>query len=237
MCGLRRRAEYPDFIDLVNSYDLICFSESKIDKFDVISFPGYGSFDQPRKQKYRRKSGGISVYFKEKVLKHLKKIDTDSDYILWFELDKELVQMDEKIIFGTVYIPPERSNFFNDDEMALLESEITSFCSSNKYVFITGDFNSRTSELRDFTENDEFLADMFDFDTETVEFFSHINKLENFSIPRNRKSMDKHTNNNGFKLLDICKNNNLFILNGRLDNDMDVGKFSFRNTSVIDYIL
>ena len=57
-----------------------------------------------------------------------------------------------------VYVPPENSNFHNEDELALLESEITSFRSENKCVIITGDFNARTSQLRDYTENDEFLA-------------------------------------------------------------------------------
>ena len=66
MCGLMKRAEYPDFIDMVESFDLICFSESKIDDTDVISFPGYCNIAQPRKQKFLRKSGGISVYFKNK---------------------------------------------------------------------------------------------------------------------------------------------------------------------------
>ena len=46
-----------------------------------------------------------------------------------------------------------------------------SVCSSHKYVLLAGDFNARTSELRDFTENDEFLADIFDFDSETCIFF------------------------------------------------------------------
>ena len=53
----------------------------------------------------------------------------------------------------------------------------------------------------------------------------------------NRTSCDQSSNNIGFKLLDICKNNNLFILNGRMGSDKDKGNFTFRHTSVIDYIL
>ena len=76
MCGLKRRAEYPEFIDFVKNYDLVCFSESKIDATDIISFPGYCCYDQPRKQKYIRRSGGISVYFDEKLVNYISKIDT-----------------------------------------------------------------------------------------------------------------------------------------------------------------
>ncbi|MEW8152903.1 MAG: reverse transcriptase family protein, partial [Candidatus Thiodiazotropha endolucinida] len=38
-------------------------------------------------------------------------------------------------------------------------------------------------------------------------------------------------------MIEICKNNNLFILNGRLDKDRNIGAFTFRHQSVIDYML
>ena len=222
---------------MINKFDLICFTESKIDATDVISFSGYNSISQPRKQKCRRKSGGISVYFKDYLSKHIRKLETESDYILWFELDKDFTHLEEKLIFGVVYVPPENSNFHNEDELALLESEITSFRSENKYVIITGDFNARTSQLRDYTENDEFLSEIFDFDNETIDFFSNVNKLSCLNIPKDRVSMDTHTNNNGFRLLEMCKNNNLFIINGRLGRDKLVGEYTFRRTSVLDYTI
>ena len=54
----------------------------------------------------------------------------------------------------------------------------TSFCSSHAYVMLIGDFNSRTSSHPDYIETDDFISGLFDFDSETTEFFSHINKLE-----------------------------------------------------------
>ena len=237
VCGLKRRADYPEFIELVNKYDLICFSESKIDENDVVSIPGYMSIDQPRRQKYQRKSGGISVFYKQSLSEHINNVNTESDYILWFELDKSLANLDENIFCGAVYIPPENSNFYNDEELMLLESEITSFCSTHKYLIITGDVNARTAEMKDYTENDDFLSELFDFDPETVEFFSHINKHEKYDVLRDRQSRDRHTNNSGYKLIDMCKNHNLFILNGRFGKDKAKGNFTFRQSSVIDYTL
>ena len=61
--------------------------------------------------------------------------------------------------------------------------------------------------------------------------------MENLSINLQRKSQDSKLNTNGYKLLDICKNNNLFILKGRLSADSDVGRFTFREKSVIDYVI
>ena len=75
-----------------------------------------------------------------------------------------------------IYIPPESSNFYNDDEIMQLEFLITSFCRSHAYVMLTGDFNSCTSSHPDDIETDDFISDLFDFDSETTEMFNHNNK-------------------------------------------------------------
>ena len=49
--------------------------------------------------------------------------------------------------------------------------------------------------------------------------------------------MDSRTNAHGLILLDICRNNDLFMLNGRLGNDRDVGKLTFRDMSLTDYTI
>ena len=49
--------------------------------------------------------------------------------------------------------------------------------------------------------------------------------------------MDRKKNNSGFELIDICKNLNLTILNGRFGQDKNKGAMTFRNISVIDYAI
>ena len=71
------------------SYDLVCFTESKIRNIDIISFPGYTSLTQPRKQRFCRKSGGISVYSKRKFSRYIKLLDMNSDHIFWLEIEKK----------------------------------------------------------------------------------------------------------------------------------------------------
>lgn len=61
--------------------------------------------------------------------------------------------------------------------------------------------------------------------------------MQNNNILVNRVSNDKKTNNIGYKIVDICKNNNLLILNGRFSQDAEKGKFTFRDQSVIDYTI
>ena len=105
------------------------------------------------------------------------------------------------------------------------------------YVYLAGDFNAQTANLTDYTTEDEFLSKHFDFDDELSSFYNHKSSLEKLGIEVNRKSMDKKKNNNGFRLIDICKDNNLTILNGRVGADKGTGNFTFRRTSVIDYVI
>ena len=61
--------------------------------------------------------------------------------------------------------------------------------------------------------------------------------LEKLNIPLIRKTADLTTNNYGHQLIDFCKNNDLFILNGRLENDTDVPKTTCKDRSLIDYFI
>jgi hypothetical protein len=89
-----------------------------------------------------------------------------------------------------------------------------------------GDFNARTSKLEDFVskEGNTFINDDI---TET-----------SFE-PKTRDNFDSCVNNHGKSLIEICKNCNLRILNGRTLGD-SFGKPPFHNkngTSVVDFII
>ena len=136
-----------------------------------------------------------------------------------------------------MYNPPSQSKYLNEDEIMNLEMEITSHCSQYKYIILIGDINARTAELRDYTVADNFIADFFYFETETLEFFDQQSKLISYGVQVQRRSQDRKTNNNGFKLLEICKNINLFIVNGRIGKDKTIDKLTFRDISLIDYTI
>ena len=237
VCGLKKRSQYPDFVEYFDKYDLICFVETKLEDIDVISIPGFQCFSQPRKQKYIRKSGGIALFAKDEIFQHCKYLATDSDYVMWISIDKSRISIDENLIIGITYAPPSQSRFFNDDELQTLENEITSMCSSHKYIFITGDLNARTGILTDYVQLDEFLAEEFELDDETAHFFDKTTILERLKIPLSRTSNDIKTNNIGYWLVNICKNNNLFIVNGRVGKNRDIVSKTFRDQSVLDHTL
>ena len=162
-------------------------------------------------------------------------MSSSTEYISWLKISKQLLQTEDDLLLGTVYIPPQQSRFFNEDEFELFEQEIASAMSSYKNVCTMGDFNAQTSDLADYTIADSFLTDQFDFDQETIKFFDQRNILEKHGIQVERVSSDKKKNNNGHRLVDLCKNNNIFILNGRYGKDSGTGAMTFRDVSVIDY--
>ncbi|MEW8548549.1 MAG: reverse transcriptase family protein, partial [Candidatus Thiodiazotropha sp.] len=187
------------------------------------------------KQRYIRKSGGLGVFVKNSIAPFVTQIDSDSDYIMWFKLDKSAFNTDEDIYFGSVYVPPTESRFNNCDELALFDVEITRMSICHKYIYLMGDFNSRTHNTSDFMDSDDFFSKYFEFDDQLVDFCNISNLLDQLKFSRVRITKDIVTNNEGNKLLDICKSNNLVILNGRCGDDKYVGATTFRNCSVIDY--
>jgi hypothetical protein len=40
-CGIKTRLLYPEFRNLIQSYEIICFVETKTDNIDIIILPGY----------------------------------------------------------------------------------------------------------------------------------------------------------------------------------------------------
>lgn len=161
VCGLKTRSLYPEFQDLISEYDMFCVTETKLDSTDIITVNGYTFRSQPRKRRYIRKSGGIGVFVKDSMNKYVELIETDSDYVLWLKLRKNYTNSNHDIIIGVVYVPPTQSNFFNEDEFELFQSEITKFCSEHDYVYLCGDINAQTGELPDYTTDDEFLNRFF----------------------------------------------------------------------------
>ena len=70
-----------------------------------------------------------------------------------------------------------------------------------------------------------------------VNIDNNVNMLRDSDVDIHRKSMDKKKNNFGNRLLELCRCNNLFICNGRVGNDKGIGKFTSKNSNVVDYAI
>ena len=125
-----------------------------------------------------------------------------------------------------IYIPPEKSTYFDKEIFDELESDIgLIYFNSKGNTMILGDFNGRTNTLEDYVPKDgnNFINDVSDISLH----------------PKIRQNFDTTINNHGRQLINICKNTDLRILNGRTKGD-SLGRPTFHGKngiSTIDYII
>ena len=106
VCGINRRLQYPDFLELVNKFNILCFVETKTDDVDEIEIPGF-TVKMKNRFKFRKiKSGGIILAVRNNLTNYIFEIESESKYVFWFKADKRLFRLNQDIVFGIVYIPP-----------------------------------------------------------------------------------------------------------------------------------
>ncbi|CAG2196906.1 unnamed protein product [Mytilus edulis] len=86
-----------------------------------------------------------------------------------------------------------------------------------------------------FIDGNEFILPDDD-EMETNDGKKNYETQDKLGIQRKRHSTDLNVNTYGRKLIQFCKNNNMYIMNGRIGND-EVGKPTSKNTSVVDYAI
>lgn len=241
VCGLTARQVYPEFRDFISQYDIVCFQETKLDDIDINKIDLY-DFDilfKNRKIISKRRSGGISVAIKTKYFKYVRELKTESKLALWFVLSHTLTGLQSDTLCGAVYIPPQGSEFAVRDPYSELQSELNNLSSKHNYggIMIIGDTNSRTGMQPETIHVDEFLSHEHNLETILDEYNQEMLFFNNSSVSINRENRDKTTNNFGYDLIEFCKCNNVFILNGRSGNDKGKGLKTCRDASTVDYFI
>ena len=118
-----------------------------------------------------------------------------------------------------------------------MQEEIFRYCLDSKNVLLLGDFNSRCKKSPDYIRVDEHMCDIYGLQDLFQENTNILNYFDKFGIPLDRNSADQSINSYGYNLLDFCKNNNLFILNGRIGNDCAQPQLTCKNSSTVDYFI
>ena len=113
---------------------------------------------------------------------------------------------------------------FDDLEIIMTDLRIKY---NNIDVCIIGDLNARTGNA----------SDVLEMGQDEVELIDEYVSLDTMNIPENRVSFDNIVNNYGTRLLTLCKSLYMFIVNGRMGNDAQVGKPTCKNVSIVDYFI
>ena len=144
--------------------------------------------------------------------------------------------MEADLFICFCYIPPKDSIYFKNvetDFFDLLENGIRHYSHFGK-VSVIGDLNVRTGLLSDEPMDCEGIDRYIDSING-----AELNEPQNYEIGR-RYSLDLKSDSSGLRLLNICKEASLRIVNGRLGLDAGQGNFTYQSVlgkSVIDYVL
>ena len=245
MCGLKTKLNNGTFDDYAKNYDIICLSETKICDGEQLLIDGFNYIPLTQETVKYRYGGihGIAILVKDELSKYISVISVPNkccDSVLWIKVDKDLLGFD--FIIGSVYIPHENSSFYSDNVFDNLSSDIFNLNCRYKLPFcLVGDFNARTATLDDFIDTNYAtdLGTLSDLPLlQDIQDSNH--NLDLLGLNHNRVSCDKKTNNNGFKLIDLCKIHDLHFLNGRFGKDRNVGSYTCESScgrSVVDYII
>ena len=148
--------------------------------------------------------------------------------IIWIKVLKDIFPFDEDVYICTTYIPPAGSKVLNSRDIDIfeeLELDVTRYKQLGK-VFLTGDFNSRTSVESDCLDFDRYLDDEDIF----------LNDI----LLQPRVNSDHVIDAHGRRLLLLCQTSDLLIANGRLHDDCSIGEHTFSSLngmSTVDYLL
>lgn len=232
VCGIKNRLLYPEFRTLINSFDVLCLTETKLDDCDTIECEEFIFKFKNRHKITNYRSGGIALGYKRYLEKFIRPIESECNFVYWFQVDKAVFNLDKNVIFGVVYIPPVNTRYASDDALNEFESEFQRFYQNTENIVLVGDFNSRTGNLQDYYDDnlDNFLLK----NPEQMDYLD-VYKLDKLHMQRNRNSPDTVVNGYGRKFIDFCKNNMVYILNGRFGHDV-FGRPTSKNNSVVDYI-
>ena len=205
----------------LNENDFIAVTETKLSNIDLVEVEGYTFFSVNR-TRAKHASGGVGLFVRDSLCSFVQQVSITSEFSMMVEIDKKLCG--QNILLCVVYIPPESSPYssmdmFDDLENQFLESEM--FCNGAE-ICMLGDFNGRTAQLSDLLEKDDHV----DRVSSVSEMLDCLNNAvcDLPDVELKRCSSDSCTNNYGYRLVDMCKNMGVVIVNGRFGADRGVGK-------------
>ena len=148
-------------------------------------------------------------------------------------MDKKYNGLNFDLYIAVAYIPPTNSSLYRSkcqiDPFVELKESVNAFSALGQVV-IMGDLNSRTASLKDYVIDDsakylpiDGMEDIYNIDVQQP----------------NRNNEDSVVNQFGKKLIRLCQESRLRILNGRTLGDLqgNVTCYKYNGKSLVDYVI
>ena len=226
-CGIRSKVYSVDFVNNIKRYDVLCLSETKCDDVDssylkvIMEDNGYDIVYKKRCELSRYKSGGILIGIKKSVDFKWNPVNYNCECILSIIIDGRSVSLEKDLVISSVYIPPSHSMYGGGQHFDELDHFLLTFTSHDYEHILCGDFNAHTLTMPDV----DSVLDGNDHVTDDVPF-SRPSDYYNITESRANQDLTPDRNSYGKKRLEVCRNNQVYLFNGRLGEDCNVGQFT-----------
>ena len=227
----------------ISNYDIVLFQETQTDDLDIDKVEhyfkehGYTCYLKNRTKIAKHRSGGIAVCVKDKWKDSFIYIKTKSKFVSWFSLKDKFALLGKNLLFGCVYLPPEGTRYASYDCFQEVEREMLDLCRDH-LICLVGDFNAHVGNLEDFVSVDDYVREDVGMDMITFDNLDAESTLKVLGTPVHRCTFDTHKPNNfGYRLIQLCKDHGLFIINGRCGVDQYSGDCTTTKNSTVDYVI
>ena len=221
--------------NVFRSHDILLFCETWGNELYDYGKKGFKHITLHRTSKHkraRRDSGGLIVYIADRLYHDDCFVKHVSDCLIMIQLKGLDVGLVNDLYLCLCYNIPtgsSRENVVDQNIFDMLTEEIIfleeTFGEAN--IIVLGDLNARVGDKCDYIvdnfNNIDILAETFSAD-----------------IPLKRNTQDCGVNEHGTELLNFCKATGFRIMNGRVCEDGNVGKYTCiksAGSSVVDYVL
>ncbi len=239
--GLGDKLGYQHILKCLLQFDIIFLTETWLDadsKSDPdLDISGYETNNYPRSsihKKAYRASGGLMLYVKKSISKYVTVVKNVCDHFIVISINESHVKT--FVIFCYI-LPSDTPYLCKSCDGNYIETLVDLYInySAEGHVYICGDMNGRTGHAPDMPRN-YFVNDLFcDLDEPSLRNV----QMYDSTLPK-RYSEDTTVNTQGRALLDLCKESDLRIVNGRHSRDKGIGQYTFirgNSKSVIDYLI
>ena len=172
------------------------------------------------------------MYYKTCLKDYIKIVEKSQYGYVWIKIDSKLIHSENDLYICYCYLRDRNSRVLRHEDVdlyELIENGIVKYKNEGD-VIITGDLNSRTG-------SSDINSDILEYDRYNENGLSEYIRYDN--IPH-RINQDCVLDNNGKRLLELCKSTELLIANGRIGLDSQVGDYTYiggNGRSVVDYLL
>ena len=232
--GLNTKLDDVDFVNYCKNFDIFSISEiydCKEEKLKKV----FSAYDCYVAKRLRGMGGGVAVFVLKSLENLVVRLNIDLSECICLLLDKNCLKTDKKVLLCFPYIAHESSPVYQNMSTKGIQNLESLFVElSEKYGqvewIIGGDMNARTGLLDDcFVENNVHnYISYSDFDS----------SLDEINIKRNSKD-PSYTNSFGKQLVNFCKENSLYILNGRTPGDEpgNITCIANKGKTIVDYFI